>query len=1168
MRALIRNLVIIAVALTVAAFSIVPPEKNLRLGRDLRGGVSLVYSVQLKPGDNKDVLGRVIDVLKDRVDPNGLSEIAIVQQGQDRIEVSMPLPNETVKRLKQDFETQLEKLDASTLAPSQFERLMRLSGQVQADEIARVAAGDARRAQVLTNAATAAATASAARDELAKVQTELKAGIQANVEQARLAELTAQVEAKVITTADAELAYDAARKVAMGASMTAAEVRRALELPNDPRSIKDSQTGERKSLPSPREAALERLRRNYPDQVAQLETVLEAFSKFAQQRSRLDDSADLKRLLRGAGVLDFRITVDPATHPQEDRLRRELRERGPKNVQSSDAHWYKINKIDTWFDTTAEFDYLTQDPAGFFRSRGYVGEEFDGQYFLLAWDVPGSRLTKAEGDWSVASAYPTQDGRTGLPAIGFEMNPRGAGLLNDLTKNHVGHHMAVVLDDQVYTAPTLQSKIGRSGQITGTFSDAELRYVIRVLAAGSLQAKLSPEPISESTLGPDLGLDNLRMAMSAGIIAFIIVGGFMIVYYFSCGLIAVITLLCNSILLLGVMALNHAAFTLPGIAGIILTFGMAVDANVLIYERMREEMSRGNDLRTSVRLGFAKAFSTIVDGNVTNLIVCVVLYYVGTQEIKGFAITMSIGVLTTLFSALVICRTIFSLTVDFGPWRRASMLPMAIPAIERLFHRNVDWIKLRKVFLVVSACYVGMGLFFVFYRGSDMLDNEFRGGTQVTLQFRQGEQPVFMKRQDVQDRVVAIGRAASRGDELAQLEYADVLPENAQSDGITSDQFKVRTLATDQQSVVSSLVTAFSDYIQVQPALHVDGINQNLRQAPVYRVIAGVLGEDIDRPKYRDDIKGFVGGAALVLEHIDPPPTLAALESRLARMRSDPDFSDTLARQHSVRILEGDERAVRAAVILVRDPTLSFFDNEGRWNSEVASREWDLAKRALGDATAPVSAQNFSPTIARSFKARAIVAVVMCFLIIAIYVWVRFGAINFALAAIVPLIHDVLTAVGCIALVEVLYYWGPTQAIMQGLGLAPFKIDLNMIAAFLTIIGYSLNDSIVVMDRIRETRGKARYANAKIINDAINQTLSRTLITSGTTLLAAVVLFIFGGEGMRGFAFALIIGIGIGTYSSIAISAPIVWTKNPPPSPGQSRDGKSETATAIAAATS
>src|SRR5256885_1424023 len=208
----------------------------------------------------------------------------------------------------------------------------------------------------------------------------------------------------------------------------------------------------------------------------------------------------------------------------------------------------------------------------------------------------------------------------GTPEISLEVNQRGGQLLGELAGRDVRDQMAVLLDDQVYTAPNLLSKISKSGQITGTFTDAEIRYIVRVLGAGSLQAKLSPEPISEMRLAPELGADNLRAGLRAGVISLIAISGFMIVYYFGSGVIAVVALLCNALLILGIMALANAAFTMPGIAGVILTFGMAVDANVLIYERMREEIQRGADARTAVRLGYDKAMASIVDGNVANLL--------------------------------------------------------------------------------------------------------------------------------------------------------------------------------------------------------------------------------------------------------------------------------------------------------------------------------------------------------------------------------------------------------------------------------------------------------------------------------------------------------------------------------------------------------------------
>jgi SecD/SecF fusion protein len=1131
MRTLILRLLMIATLLALAALAIVPPEKKLRLGKDLRGGVSLTYAVQIKPGDPPDVVERVIDVLKDRVDPEGQLDITMVKQGRDQIEITMPLPSERVKRLKAEFERALAELQGVTIDPAHFERIMRMEPQAREAEIARLAGGDEARAELLRQAARALDEALALRAELVRVREA------AQQDPERIEELVSQ-------TAEAEIAYEEARAAAMGATISPGEVRRALNLSDQGRVVQDDRTRQRVALPSPRQQALQRLYTQHPELKEQLDRIVEAFNAYAGERTRLDDPADLKRMLAAAGVLEFRITVNPGQHPDEERLRRELRERGAQNVQATDARFFKINKVESWYDNAQQLEQLIADPRGYFGSRYLlVVEEYDGEYWALGWDNAGNRLTQAEGRWSVESGSEGRD-QIGRPAINFTMDVRGARLLADLTSNHVGNNMAVLLDDEIYTAPRLQSRISRSGQITGTFTDTELRYIIRVLAAGSLQAKLSPEPISESTVGPNLGMDNLQKGLRAGVIALVVIGAFMVVYYFGAGFIAVIALLCNAILLLAIMSLNQAAFTLPGIAGIILTFGMAVDANVLIYERMREEIIKGNDLRTSARLGFSKAMSAIVDGNVTNLIVCVVLFWVATPEIRGFAITLGVGVLTTLFSTLVISRQIFVGLVEYGPWQRASMLPLVIPAIDRILTPKINWLKLRYAFWSMSAVYILLGVGMVFWQGREMLDIDFRGGTQITVELRQDGQPHLMERRAVEERVQAAGAAYTRGQDLAHLRTATVLPINPREDGVTSDTFTIRTLAQQQQMVTSTVLTALRDVVEAEPALRFDGVEmRDHRLAAVFAVISGVLGDDIGRSEYRDDIRPFIGGVAIFLNDIEPAQPLATIRSRLEQMRGTPEFSDTLARQHDVRVVDGDESAVRSAVVLVRSEQVGYFDSEARWHSELGAREWDLVQRALGESTTPASVQNFSAAIASQFQARAVVAILMSFMLIGIYVWVRFGTLKYSLAAVVPLVHDVLTVIGIIALVEILFNIPALQPTLASMGLMPFKIDLTMVAAFLTLVGYSLNDSIVVMDRIRENRGKLPYASANAINSAVNQTISRTVITSGTTLFATIILYSFGGEGIRGFAFILTLGIIFGTYSTLALSAPIVWSR-------------------------
>lgn len=1145
--------------------AIMPPEQKLKLGKDLRGGVSLVYSVQIaRSEDAKDVLAKTIDVLKKRVDPDGLYEISMVAQGRDRIEISMPLPGPEVKELRKKFDAELAKLATTAIPEGKIEQLGRAQGAAREAMIAELAAEDSTRRALLVGAMKAYDAATLAREQLSAAQ---KAGA-----------AQADIDALVSAAADADIKYEEAKRAVSKAVLSPEEVRRALALSNRARILTDDSTAKREviELPSPREEALKRIRTEHPDASGQLDRVLEAYNAYATKRRTLDDPQDLVRLLRAAGVLTFRITVKPDWDAAEImRLRQELREHGPQAVRSTEMHWYKINQIDRMHgNTRSEVEAMQRDPASFFKARGWVVDTFDGEFYMLCWDVRNSRLTNGEGQWSVAKARPGVD-QFGKPSIEFEMDPKGAVLLGELTKQHVQEPMAILLDDEVYTAPTLQSAISARGQITGNFSQDEINYVVRVLSAGSLQSKLSPEPISTNSLGPELGADNLRQGFKAGVAALIVVSVFMLVYYFSSGAIAIVALLCNAVIILGAMSLAKAAFTMPGIAGIILTFGQAVDANVLIYERMREEIRRGADLKTAVRLGYSKALSSIVDGNVTNLIVCVVLGYTGTQEVRGFAITMGIGIVATLFCALVVSRVIFDVLVHYVGWRKVLMLPMVLPGLQRLLTPNINWLRLRFVFIGISAAYVGLGLFMVATRGERMLDTEFRGGTQVTLQFKKGPggEAMTLTRLDAERRVQQLAEGRPATDPLSTLASAEVSPVNPRDDGVTSDQFIVKTVATDKEAVTNALTSAFSELLETRPPLTFNGSEQALaRQAPIYQILSSRLGNDIDRSDVGDDVASYVGGAAIVMADLKNSltgqhPTLESIRQRLELMRSAPDFSDTLNRQRDIRVIDGNDREVRTAVLLVNDPAMSFLANQARFDSEIVEREWKLVTEALTRATSPASVQSFSPAIADTFKAQAIVATLVSFGLISVYIWIRFKSGRYGLAAIVALLHDVFTVLGLIALCEVLYEYPSTEGFARSLGLLPFKIDLNMVAAILTVSGYSLNDTIIIMDRIRELRGKLPYATRKHVNDAINQTISRTIITSGTTLISVMVLYLYGGEGVREFAYVMLCGLIVGTYSSIAVAAPLVWVRSADPHADKPASGAQAPVTGGSAAT-
>ena len=969
---------------------------------------------------------------------------------------------------------------------------------------------------------------------------QLRVAEQSNAPEATLDQLAQQA-------AEAEVRYEVARDEVRAAAIGPEDVRRVLELPDAKRNIKDTVTGEIVEVESARARGLARIRAEHPELSDPLDDVIKAFETYSNERSALDDTSDLKRLVQSSGELSFRITVDPegsggtATHPEEQRLREEMRERGPRQSRANDARWYKINRLDSWYDTKQELDALDADPSSFFLSRGYVAEEYAGSVYLLCFDSRNMRMTNDDGRWQVSRAYQTQD-QLGRPAIGFEMDPVGSARLGELTGDNVGNKMAVLLDDEIYTAPRLNARISSRGIIEGEFTPEEIDYVVRVMTAGSLQAKLSPEPISETTIAPELGQDNLDKGLVAGVIALLVVGGFMALYYFGYGIVAVICLIANAAMIVGALALSRASLTLPGIAGIILTFGMAVDANVLIFERIREEMRKGLDLRTSNRLGYEKALSSIVDGNVTNLIVCFVLANVGTQEIKGFAITLGIGVACTMISALFFSRIIMTILIDKVKIRRMGMLPTALPIIDRTLEPRIDWMKLRGLFVIVSITFVGLGIAMVVSRGQRMLDTEFRGGTQVTLAFKDGIEPA--SRTEIEEIVHALGEGEDETSPIRQLRVAEIVAVNPIEGGLSSDTFVIKTLATDRASVGAAITTAFQDRLDAPPPLDFDGSEfEEARAAPVFPVLGSRLGDEVGRPELRNDVTEFVGGVAILIENIDPPQSAEDLRKRLNLMRGKDDFVDILGRQMDVRVLAGTDQAATSVVVLALDPGLLYLDNPEAWQNEVAQREWDLARAALTTTTDAISVQNFSPAIAASFREKAIVAVVLSLLLILIYIWVRFGSVRYSLAAIATLAHDVFVALGLIALAEIIYDFDVAEGLARALLIEPFKIDLTLVAALLTIIGYSLNDTIIIMDRIRENRGKLSYVTRDVVNLSINQTISRTVITSGTTLLAVLILYIYGGTGVRAFSYTLLVGVLFGTYSSVAVAAPLVWNR-------------------------
>lgn len=548
------------------------------------------------------------------------------------------------------------------------------------------------------------------------------------------------------------------------------------------------------------------------------------------------------------------------------------------------------------------------------------------------------------------------------PYVSLDMTSRGGKVFAHITEKNVSRRMAIVLDDVVRSAPVIRERIlGGSAQISGSFSHEEAADLAIVLRVGALPAPV--DIIQNVTVGASLGKDSIKKGLSSGLFGAIIVLGFMMIYYRLSGIVANSALLLNILLLFSGLAILNATLTLPGIAGIILSIGMAVDANVLIFERMREEFNLGKSVRSSIDGGFGKAFLTIVDSQVTTLITALALFMFGTGPIKGFAVTLSLGIIFNLFAALFFSRLVFDTINAVRPMKRLNFLLIAKKP-------NIDFLRIRNITYAISGVLVGIGLiaFIQIARGQANLGVDFSGGSL--------------------------------------LQY------------MAEDDF---TMA------------------QVRTAFKKNGMEDvNLQEVEnEHRLIVKIKRADAVIANLGDTV-----GAILTAEL---PEKKFVLESQ----------------------------------------------------SEIGS------------------------SVSSVLRNKAIQAILISLAGVIIYLAFRFD-IRFGLAAAIATFHDVLVVLGICWMMNI-------------------EITLLIVTALLTLAGYSLNDSVVVFDRIREnmlkTDSKSLIAS---INESINQVLSRTIVTSLTTGVVLLALFLLGGTVIQDFAFALLAGVLIGTYSSIFIASPIL----------------------------
>ncbi|MBC6367763.1 protein translocase subunit SecDF [Algoriphagus sp. AK58] len=596
----------------------------------------------------------------------------------------------------------------------------------------------------------------------------------------------------------------------------------------------------------------------------------------------------------------------------------------------------------------------------------------------------GTDQAPLEGD-VVTDARQTLD-QTSRPAVSMQMNAEGARKWRKLTSENVGRRIAVVLDDYVYTAPVVNGEIpnGQS-EISGNFTLLEAQDLANILKSGSLPAPT--QIVEESIIGPTLGKEAQNQGIISMIAGLVLVVLFMVAYYSKGGLVAIAALVFNIFFILGILAQLGTALTLPGIAGIVLTIGMSIDANVLIFERIKEELRNGVGLMASINAGYNKAFSAILDGNVTTFLTGAILYALGQGPVKGFAIVLMIGIACSFFSSVFITRVIVSWMTKKGDKSSINFsAPFAKNALSSL---NIDFLSKRKVAYITSSTIIVIGLAIAVINGLKF-GVDFTGGRSYVVAFDEPVVPSDLK----------VGL-----------------------DGEFDGSVEVKTYGA------SNVLKVTTSYL----------INED---------------DDASNKEVENKVK----------EGIATVTGFSYVEN--AEQLGDKQFSIT-------------------------------------GSSKVGA------------------------TVADDIKASSAEAMIAALIAIFLYILLRFRKWQFSLGSIIALVHDTLFVIAAFAIASA---FGAT-----------FEIDQVFVAAILTVIGYSINDTVIVFDRIRENienRGNTKLV--KVFNDSINQTLGRTLITSFTTLIVVIVLLLFGGEVLRGFSFALFVGITVGTFSSIYIATPIV----------------------------
>ncbi|MCP4857202.1 MAG: protein translocase subunit SecD [Fuerstiella sp.] len=781
-------------------------------------------------------------------------------------------------------------------------------------------------------------------------------------------------------------------------------------------------------------------------------------------------------------------------------------------------------------DTKAEYTFLRHSDAvdrnvEMYRTRDGKREDYSSKEYLVLVDPPEQQVS---GKYLKQAGHGV-DPQSGGQIVTFRFNTRGAFLFSRLTSRHIPQAgkpkrgLGIVLDRHIYSAPVINSTISENGQIEGNFTFEEVRELTGVLNAGALEVPINPKPLSEATVDPTLGEDVRQKGVQAIMAAAAVVVLFMLAYYRFAGIVAVICLFLNLVLVLTVMMAVDATFTLPGLAGLVLTIGMAVDANVLIFERMREETNRGSSLRMAIQNGFSKAFTTIVDANVTTLITAVILYMIGTEVVKGFAVSLFVGITMSMFTALYVGRVIFDVAEKKRWITKLNMFSLVGAT-------KWDFLAKRRPCAMISILMISCGLVAFFSRGEKNYDIDFTGGTMVTFQLTDTAETETVQ--------AALGKQFTDNFTVERLTLAGT----AATSG--SKHFRLRTTETDTEENATEALSAEDrvrqkvyEAFKSESSMNLLMVTMEHSELKSFTIEEGA--EKADAMHY----SRFDGGQTSDIT-LSNEVAVGTISDMLASAIEDITAGEG-SKYPDPEAVFGIEGTNGSGMNAVGQEVQKFDGLTARATPELSAEDFETALAAMQAQldSSPLfdEVNTFASAVASEMKTSAIMAIVISLLAIVAYIWFRFQKITFGLAAVVALVHDVLIVLGLMAIASFL----SDNALGKALLLNDFRINLPMVAAFLTIVGYSLNDTIVVFDRIREVRGKNPSLTDEIVNTSLNQTLSRTLLTSLTTFFVVCILYVFGGEGIHGFAFCLTLGVIVGTYSSIYVASPVlVWLMN------------------------